>query len=629
MHRSTRFSYKALIPLAAGAAMLSLYVSHPAAAGAGNDVVIGDFETAGWNGWTAQGSAFGAGPVLGARNTSRLDIQGVRGNGAASSELDGDASVGTLTSPTFKVERRYISFVIGGGNYEHSTCLDLIVGGHVVCSATGARSDNLMPVSWDVSRFLGKSANIQLVDRASGDWGHINVDYIIQTDKPERMPVVTQPLYEETYRPQFHFTARQWTENRLNPGMREEGWCNDLNGLVYYDGEYHLFAQRWNKCWIHAVSRDLVHWTELEPAFWEEALDLGVQSGNCVIDYDNTSGLSPDKKNPPMVAFWSHNDNRSHGITYSLDHGRTWKFYAHNPVLVYPERDPNVFWHKPTHKWVMVMYGDGQYHIFTSKNLLEWHDEKHSIPNSFECPDFFEIPLDGDKSHMKWVLIRGNGKYSVGSFDGTQFKEETEQFDSDAGPNFYATQSWGNTETGDGRRIQAAWMRGGAYPDMPFNQQVTFPRELTLRTTPDGPRVFREPVREIATLHKKEDKWADRTLGAGETLDLKETGDLFHVTMDVSIPAGATLTFNVRGVPVTLTHQAIACGTDPQPVRGQLKTVEILIDRTSIEVFANHGETSTSTCFLPNETGLVLQAAGGQVTIPSLSVFQLNSAWKK
>ncbi|MDQ2733268.1 MAG: glycoside hydrolase family 32 protein, partial [Armatimonadota bacterium] len=559
------FIQTALLALTVGIIVLP---THTAFAAPANDIVIGDFEEAGYGRWVTSGAAFGTGPARG-KVLRQIGEEGIRGNGAASSESAGDGPTGTLTSPVFRLARRYLSFVIGGGSYEGMTCLNLIVGGKVVCSATGENSDRLRPVSWDISRWRGMAARVQIVDNVSGDWGHIIIDHILQTDQPERLPAVTQPLYGETWRPQFHFTARQWTEQRLNPGQREEGWCNDLNGLVYYDGEYHLFAQRWNRCWIHAVSRDLVHWTELEPAFFEESLNSGVQSGNCVIDYQNTSGLSPSKATPPMVAFWSRNDNRSQCLSYSLDHGRTWKFYAHNPILVHPERDPMVFWHEPTRRWVMMMYGDGQYHIFTSPNLLDWHDEKRPIPNSFECPDFFELPLDGDKSKMKWVLIRGNGKYSVGSFDGTQFTEETPQFDSDAGPNFYATQSWGNTETGDGRRIQAAWMRGGVYPDMPFNQQVTFPCELTLHTTPSGPRLHRQPIREIASLHTHEDKWTNRSLKPGEALELKQSGDLFHIKMNVRIPEGATLTLTIRGVPLVLTHQSIACGTDPQPVSGE------------------------------------------------------------
>ncbi|MGW3811071.1 GH32 C-terminal domain-containing protein [Micromonospora sp. NPDC005113] len=594
------------------------------------DIVIGDFETVDWGDWVTEGDAFGAGPVRGANILAQQDVSGFRGDGVASSERAGDSPRGTLTSPAFKIERSYISFTIGGGDYEYVTCLNLIVGGKIVRTATGRNSDALMPESWDVSELLGRSAQVQIVDQASGNWGHVIVDHIVQTDSPERLPVVTQALYKETHRPQFHFTARQWAMDRLNPGQRQEGWLNDLNGLVYYDGEYHLFAQRWNKCWIHAVSRDVVHWTELEPAFWEEDLDRGVQSGTCVIDYANTSGLSKDSTKPPMVAFWSRNDNRSQCLSYSLDHGRTWTHYNNNPVLVAPERDPKVFWYAPGRHWVMLLYGQGQYHIFTSPNLLDWTDAQHPIADSFECPDFFQLPLDGDPKQMKWVLIRGSGKYSVGSFNGSEFTEETPQFDSDAGPNFYATQTWGNTDTGDGRRIQAAWMRGGAYPYMPFNQQVTFPRELTLRSTNNGPRLFREPIREIATLHNgKGGTWANRALKPGEAWNLKESGDLFHIKMQVSIPEGATLTLDIRGVPLVLTHQALACGTDPQVVSSELETVEILIDRTSIEAFANHGEVSISRCFLPAGDDLSFKAAGGLVTIRSLAVDQLNSAVRR
>src|SRR4029078_1158314 len=140
-------------------------------------------------------------------------------------------------------------------------------------------------------------------------------------------------------------------------------------------------------CWIHAVSKDLVHWTELDPAFWEEQLDSAVQSGTCVVDYANTSGLAPDTNHPALVAFWSRNDNKTHCISYSLDRGRSWQNYSNNPALVYPERDPKVFWHVPTQHWVILLYGpqDGErrYHIFTSTNLIAWVDEKRPVSNSY------------------------------------------------------------------------------------------------------------------------------------------------------------------------------------------------------------------------------------------------------
>ncbi len=591
-----------------------------------SDVAIGHFGITGYGDWTVAGSAFNSGPVANAQ-FEQLGIENARDQWVVSSAMNGDGPTGTLTSAKFKIARKYISFLINGGDYERDTCVNLLINGTIVKSATGGRSNRLAPASWEVSRWLGRPAQIQIVDAASGDWGHINVDRMVQTDKPERLPVETGPLYQESLRPQFHFTARQWTMDRLNPGPTQEGWLNDLNGLIYYDGEYHLFAQRWWKCWIHAVSRDLVHWTELEPAFWEEKSESGAQSGTCVVDYQNTSGLSPDRSNPPMVAFWSRNDNRTFCVSYSLDHGRTWKYYEKNPIMIYPERDPKVFWYAPGSHWVMMMYGNNQYHILTSTNLLSWKDEHHPLPDSYECPDFFELPVDGNQDDMKWVMIQGNGNYSIGIFDGTEFKEETSRYACDIGPNFYATQTWANNDTGDGRRIQAAWMRGSNFPEMPFNQQVSFPCELTLRSTPNGPRIFREPIKEIALLHRGGDSWTNCTLKTGDVLPLEPTGQLFHIRAEVSIAPGATLTFNIRGITVVLTSETIQSGTGPASVSGGIHSVEMLVDRTSIETFINQGELSATRFVLPVENGISVKAVGGAVIIKSLTVYPLNSAW--
>ena len=595
-------------------------------AGGSEDIAIGRFGKNDYGDWNAAGTAFAKGPASGGLLT-KLEIENAPGGVVASSEIDGDAPTGTLTSPEFTIARRFIALRIGGGDSERDTCCNLLIGGKVVCSATGWKSDRLTPASWEVGRFVGQTAQVELVDKASGDWGHINVAGLVQTDQPECLPESRAPLYQESLRPQFHFTARQWTMNRLNPGMQQEGWINDLNGLIYYEGEYHLFAQRWAKCWLHAVSRDLIHWTELEPAFWEEKAGSGVQSGTCVVDYGNTSGLSPGPTNPPMVAFVPRWDNRSQIIAYSLDHGRTWKFYDRNPVLVRPERDPKVFWYAPGKHWVMILYGEGQYHFLTSADLLSWKDEHHPLKDSFECPDFFELPVDGDASNKKWVLVQGNGNCSIGSFNGTEFKEETPRRPCDVGPHFYATQSWHNTETGDGRRIQAAWMRGADFPDMPFNQMISFPCELTLRTTTDGLRVFRQPIAEIAKLHRSKDEWSGRTLAANQILRLAPAGQLFHLVAEVGIPDGARLIFDLRGIPVVLTSRTLESGHPPATVQDRIRKVQILVDRTSIEAFVNDGEISSTRFALPKASGLSVKAEGGAVTLHSLTLFRLDSAW--
>ncbi|MES2475719.1 MAG: glycoside hydrolase family 32 protein [Verrucomicrobiota bacterium] len=576
--------------------------------------------------WTAAGKAFAKGPVTG-ELLAELEIENSSGALVLSSEVEGDAPTGTLTSPEFVISMPYLSYRIGGGDYERHACLDLIVEGKIVKSATGRNSDKLMPGAWDVKAWMGKRAVIRVVDEAEGHWGHVNVENIVQTDKPEVMPIEKGVLYQEALRPQFHFTARQWTMDRLNPGQRQDGWLNDLNGMVYYDGEYHLFAQRWNKCWIHAVSKDLIHWEELEPAFWEEKLDSAVQSGTCVIDYKNTSGLATDPSRPAMVAFWSRN-SPDHCISYSLDHGRTWKHHENNPVLTFPERDPKVFWYEPGKHWVMVMYGKGSYHLFTSDNLLNWKNEESTIPDAFECPDFFELPVEGKPSVKKWALIHADGRYSLGSFDGRKFSEETPRYRSDmGGDQFYATQSFDNTDKADGRRIQMAWIRGSNFKDMPFSQQVSFPCEITLHETSAGLRLFRQPVKEVELLHGAEKKWTDEKMMPGEAVKLADRGDSFRIKAAVMIPAGAKLVFNLRGFPVTLSSKTVESGTGSHKLLDTVGNVEILVDRGSVETFANRGEFSCTRFFQPQVDGLSVSAEGDGVVIRSMEVYALKSIW--
>jgi sucrose-6-phosphate hydrolase SacC (GH32 family) len=447
-------------------------------------------------------------------------------------------------------------------------------------------------------------------------------------------PVLPPPadLYQEKLRPQFHVTARQWTVCKLNPGMKEEGWINDVNGLIYHQGQYHLFAQRWARCWLHFVSQDLVHWVELQPAFWEERrFGTGVQSGSIVFDRENVSGLSTDPKHPPLVAFWSGFDNRSQCISYSVDHGLTWAKYANNPYMIQPERDPKVFWYPPGQKWVMVLYADAKYHIFNSNNLLTWVDQKNPIPDCFECPDLFQLPVDGDRQRMKWVLVRGNGKYSIGEFDGAKFTPETGQLPCDLGANFYATQSWGDIPGQQGRRVQIAWMRDGKYPDMPFNQQLTFPCDLTLRSFPEGLRICRLPVQEIASIYRRKHAWKDKTIQPNENILRYIPGELFDIQLQIELAGAGAFSVKCKGGAVTYSAEkgALTClGKEAKvdAVNGQL-TLRILIDRTSMEVFANDGKISMSSCFLPGpeQAGLELSCAGGSPRIRSMTVYELNS----
>ncbi|MET9274339.1 glycoside hydrolase family 32 protein [Kribbella sp. NPDC003557] len=528
---------------------------------------------------------------------------------------------GRTVSAPFVISQPYLNFRISGGDYEYKTCLNVVVNGEIVRTETGRGTEQPHPASFDLTDRLGQEAHLEIVSEAGHS--HVDVSDIALSPAPA-IDTTKPPLYREALRPQLHFTARQWAMHRLNPVEREEGWLNDLNGLVFHEGEYHLFAQRWNKCWIHAVSNDLVHWTELEPAFFEEDLDTGVQSGSCVVDVGNTSGLAEPGGEPAMVAFWSRNDNRSQCASYSLDRGRTWTHYAGNPIMDLPERDPMVFRDHRRSQWVMVLYGDDRYQLLRSGDLLHWEALDSSIADSFECPDFFELPVAGS-DESRWVLVRGDGRYSVGSFDGKAFVEETSQLQVDGGPHFYATQSWAADPAP--RRVQVAWMRGGRYPNMPFNQQVSIPCDLTLHRTADGLRMFRTPVPELASLERTRHTWPSRVLSVDSPWRIGTAWPLLRITCDVAVPADGELAFDICGTRVTVTSGRIAVLDGEQPTITPLTKLDILVDTTSVEVFANDGEASLTACVQPGHFELTLTASGADCAIERLDVAELEAIW--
>ena len=528
----------------------------------------------------------------------------------------------------------------------NGSLLQIIVDGVVMdeASPSGAlRTGNRCPVligaetddaaiqaGWegeiDYAALWNRSITDAEVERLSGGARTI-AKYYKQYKEAPVLP--TRPdLYHEKYRPQFHFTARQWTVHLLNPGQQEEGWLNDPNGLIFVNGEYHLFAQRWAKCWIHAVSKDLIHWEEVLPAFWEDdRFGTGVQSGGAVYDIHNTSGLAHDAAHPAIVAFWSGFDNISQCLSFSLDNGRSWTKYAANPIFLHAERDPKVFWYEPTKTWFMVLSCHGSYEFFTSPNLLHWTSIDCVIPNSFECPDIFKLPVDGDFSNEKWVLVRGDGNYSIGSFDGKSFTEETVQYRSDEGPNFCATMSWGEIAHQPGREIQIAWMRGGEYPEMPFNQQMSFPCDLTLHRTTNGIRMYRKPIPEVEKLHLHAMTFDIAHLSPNQVIPLNVHGGLYHILAELHINAGATVAFDLHGTKVLLTGASVACSCSPVDVADGVQTLEILVDRTSIETFINNGQVSISACYLPKTDNIAVTCTAGTAVIEKLTVFPLRSIW--
>ena len=165
---------------------------------------------------------------------------------------------------------------------------------------------------------------------------------------------------------------------------------------------------------------------------------------------------------------------------------------------------------------------------------------------------------------------------------------------------------------------------------MPFNQQMTFPCDLTLHAGRGGTwRLFRNPVREIELLHGESHTWKDLTLTPGHPQKLENVGSLLHILAQVEIPAGSTLKFNIRGTPVTVTDHSVACNSQPASIPSVIKSLEILVDCASIETFVNEGELSHSACFLPTTDDINLECSQGSAIVRSLQVIQMKSAWKK
>jgi len=444
-------------------------------------------------------------------------------------------------------------------------------------------------------------------------------------------PVEVEGLYRERLRPQFHFSSQR-------------GWINDPNGLVYYRRTYHLYYQhnpygwKWgNMHWGHAVSRDLVHWEELGDALYPDALGT-MFSGSAVVDWSNTSGFQTGDQ-PPLVAMYTAaGELFTQCLAYSNDEGRTLEKYAGNPVLGHiagGNRDPKVIWHVPSQQWVMALFLDGhEYALFASPDLKSWRElQRLTRGEDWECPDFFPLAVDGDPANVRWLFWGAEGYYQLGEFDGETYTPGDELLRYAWGGHAYAAQTYSDMCATDGRRVQIAWMRT-TMPGMPFNGCMAFPCELSLRTTPEGIRLYSQPVREIETLHRRGHHWEDLALPAGElTLDGVE-GELFDIRATIEPAAASQVGLTVLGVPVTydVASATLACEgrSAPLPLVDGAITLQILVDRTSVEVFGNDGAIALPLGVVPPgaDVPVSLLAGGDGAVVKTLDVFELASIWE-
>ncbi|WP_410510863.1 glycoside hydrolase family 32 protein [Paenibacillus sp. BR2-3] len=485
-------------------------------------------------------------------------------------------------------------------------------------------------------------------------------------------------MHIDKYRPRYHFTP---------PSQ----WMNDPNGMVHFNGEYHLFYQyhpfgtTWGPMhWGHAVSPDMVHWEHLPVALSPDEYGQ-IFSGSTVVDWTDTSGFFGGK--PGLVAIFTHHDEHPgttrqrerQSLAYSSDYGRTWIKYSGNPVLEdpgYPDyRDPKVFWHEAAARWIMVLATGQTICIYTSPNLKNWSfasefGEGHGSHDAvWECPDLFELAVEGDVTGTKWVLFVSTGlaaaipegsrtQYFVGHFDGKTFMNELDSKAVrwvDYGRDNYAGVSFSDIPAEDGRRIYIGWMSNWKYanltPSEGWRSAMTIPRELSLRDVDGEVRLVQHPVVELSKITEETIRFNEITVEEGIIPMTRIKDDSFRI--DAEFELGSASEFGVkvrvsqdgaRGTIVgydtrsgeyldrsssgeVMFHELFSgkhcakLGSSSQRVN-----LQIWVDRSSVEVFAGNGECVITDLIFPEpeDHGLEIYAREGNVRLLSLEVTKLN-----
>ena len=522
----------------------------------------------------------------------------------------------------------------------------------------------------DMKEYKGKETTLRLrgdsltPEQAAADLGRIE-----SSDKIRNL----QPAYKEAGRPQFHFSQIQ-------------GWNNDPNGMVYSDGLYHLSWQcnpmgNWFGGWYwgHAVSPDLVHWSNCPPILRPNGgtapeRDQSMASGNCfsggaAVDFNNTLGKQVgDQKT--IVASYA-DTGLGECLAYSTDGGFRYTFMKEiNPITVQPRpeeakgpgdrswgRDPKIFWHEPSKSWVMVVYRmgvqpdacSGHMAFYTSKDMRKWEfqseteklfpevytdpkDKGDILKKDFhECPEMLELPVDGDTANKKWVLMDGFAKYQVGSFDGKKFTPDLKEYRWTICPGApYAGQCFSGAP--DGRAIMMMWVRLDYGPGTPFACGFTLPLELSLRTDDDGLRLHVNPVKELEQLRDKEIFSAqDRKIGGEERVSCETEEQLVEIVASVKTAAktGAiVLRFGDNSMAYTLENRQVD-GTPVHEKGDGAIDFHVFVDRPTWEAFAGHGSVyKIGGRRIAAPVGKIsIGMDGGEGTVESMKVYKLKSIW--
>lgn len=513
-----------------------------------------------------------------------------------------------------------------------------------------AKIDYWIPI--DVSEYKGKKVALTFESLKMPDFGISQI----------KQSAMFEFNYNEAYRPLYHFTPYY-------------GWMNDPNGMVYYNGEYHLFYQhnpfgsRWgNMHWGHAVSKDLVSWEHLPVALAPDSLGT-IFSGSAVIDKENTAGFGNDA----MVAIYtSAGKKQTQSIAYSLDHGRTFTKYEGNPVLSdsnYPDfRDPKVFWHNATNQWVMALATWQTISFYGSHNLKEWKKLSEfgqgigAHGGVWECPDLFPLAYDGN---TKWVLIvninpggpnEGSAtQYFIGDFDGKIFTPDPLPYPLwlDYGRDNYAGVTWSNIPESDGRTLFIGWMNNWDYanliPPVHFKGANTLPRELKLVHNGNHLVVANPPVDEVDALRGNDTITIEPTVCKTYTINNLANGKgTFEIEMDINTDNASVFKFILENDKGEMTKfcfdtvkgifnvdrsksgifdfsDGLTTGSIEAPLvkKGNYR-IRLFVDKASVECFVNDGELVQTNSVFPTEPYNTLTfESDEELTIRSINVYPI------
>ena len=513
-------------------------------------------------------------------------------------------------------------------------------------------------VPLDLSAYQGKSVSVDVTGMPASSlcWKEIKLSDTFDSSN------------RETYRPVYHHTPVY-------------GWMNDPNGMFYKDGVYHLYFQynpygsMWgNMTWGHSTSTDLTHWTyegtAIVPVAWG-----AIFSGSCVVDKDNTAGFGKGA----VVAFYTSakstpwGDIQSQSMAYSLDNGKTFIKYEHNPILTSTERDfrdPKVFWYAPGKHWVMMLAVGQEMQIYSSGYLKEWKKESSfgamqgALGGVWECPDLVEVAVEGSKE-KKWVLIcnlnpggpfgGSAAQYFVGSFDGKKFVNEspTQTKWLDWGKDNYATVTWSNAPAG--RCIALGWMSNWQYannvPTTQYRSANTLARDLTLYRAGGELYLKSKPSPEIKKARAEEKKISTfEVKGNYEVASLlADNKGAYEIEMTIENKGTSKIDFslmNEKGEKVAMYYDVVrkqfvmdrsASGivgfsrdfpaVTVAPVRNTDQIhLRLFIDRSSVEAFGEEGEYVMTNLVFPAEpyNRMVFSSDKGSYIVKSMNVYRLQ-----